>query len=178
MDDLEFKIQAAQRFLLKIPDTIPDKPEFLEENAEAFLFFAAGAIEVLKRQINDKFGIFDKENVFYIYGLKKALSDYGEQKKVKDAISHYFTTPKRSLPRIDTSKSGLWRLQALRNQSMHGSIIKRHGKSLLFLYTIHEASQTWQFTQRTANPRRYFGQIMENMTRFAAQIRLSLGNSA
>jgi hypothetical protein len=170
---LEFKLEATQRFLAKIPTKIPTSTKqqrILEENSEAFLFFASGVIEIVKRQINDRFEIFDKENIFYIHGLRKQLSDQGIQKKTKSAISHYFTTPKYTKSKINTTKSSLWRLQSLRNQAMHGNIIKIYDNSLVFLYTIRDGKTSRQFIQKTTNPHRYFGEIFSDLRGFTAKI--------
>ena len=74
MDEIQFKLRAAEKFLAKIPNAVPKNTreiEKLEENSGAFLFFASSIIEIIKRQINDEFEIFDKENVFYIHGIRK-----------------------------------------------------------------------------------------------------------
>ncbi|MFM7862308.1 MAG: hypothetical protein ACKO7Y_06160 [Candidatus Nitrosotenuis sp.] len=179
MDSTEFKLETAEKFLAKIPSQVPKTPrelEKLEENAEAFLFFASGVIEAVKRQINDKFEIFDKQNVFYMHGLRKNLANSGSQKKVKDAITTYFTTLKTK-PRVDTTKSSLWRLQMLRNQAMHGNIIFMQGCSLVFRYTAREGNTMHQFVQKTQDPRRYFERILVSLKRFRAQVNQILAQS-
>ena len=92
-EQIQFKIRVSEKYLAKIPKTLPRnniEQSRLEENSQAFLFFASGVIEILKRQINDRFGIFDKQNVFYIYGLQKNLQNFGIQKKVKKKIFRIF----------------------------------------------------------------------------------------
>ena len=172
MDEIQFKLDTAEKFLSKIPCHIPKTQkelERLEENSEAFLFFASGAIEILKRQINDKFQVFDAKNVFYIHGLRKNLANSGSQKKIKDAITSCFTTPTIK-PKINTSKSSLWRLQTLRNQAMHGNIINQSGRFLVFTYTIHEGKTISEFVQKTQDPHKYFEQILINLKKFTAQV--------
>lgn len=172
MDSMQFKLETAEKFLAKIPSQIPKTPrelEKLEENSEAFLFFASGVIEIIKRQINDRFEIFDKQNVFYMHGLRKNLANSGSQKKAKEAIASYFTTPKTK-PRVDATKSSLWRLQALRNQAMHGNIICKTGCSLVFRYTVREGKTMHEFVQKTQDPYRYFEQILISLKRFNAQV--------
>ncbi|NDB32232.1 MAG: hypothetical protein EB163_01625 [Nitrososphaeria archaeon] len=171
MDELEFKIKTAAKFLAKIPDFVPARQEQeLEENTQGFLFFASGGIEIVKRSINDKFGIFDRKNVFYIHGLRKNLSDKGAQKRAKTIISNYFSTPRQLKSRIDVSKSSLWRLQSLRNQAMHGNMINIHGKTMTFSYTIHQGQNTYYFVQKTQNPHRYFTHMLDNLEKFTTQI--------
>lgn len=176
-DQTLFKLKIAQRYLAKIPKTVPKntlQQQKLEENAEVFVFFASSIIEILKREINDRFEIFDKKNIFYIHGLRKNLANSGAQKKTKSAIASYFTTPKHTKNKVDVTKSGLWRLQALRNQAMHGSIIVYDGRFLVFSYTIHDKTN-YRFVQKTQNPQRYFGQILHDLERFMTQIRTILG---
>jgi len=171
-ESIQFKIKVSKKYLVKIPKTIPrNKTEQsrLEENSQAFLFFTSGVIEILKRQINDRFGIFDKQNVFYIYGLQKNLQNFGIQKKVKKKISDYFTTPVIT-PKINQSKSGLWKLQALRNQAMHGNIISLSGQYLKFSYTVHFGKQHMHFTQKTKNPHAYFQRILQDLKKFSGDI--------
>lgn len=59
---LEFKLYASKTFLGKIPITVPKENTIahqnLETNTSAFLFFSSGVIEIIKRQINDRFEIF------------------------------------------------------------------------------------------------------------------------
>ncbi len=74
----------ARKSLDKIPEDTPKnhaQQMKLEENASVFLFFASSVIEIVKRHINDTFGIFDKKNVFYMHGLRKNLANSGIQKK-------------------------------------------------------------------------------------------------
>ena len=175
-EQIQFKIRVSEKYLAKIPKTLPRnniEKSRLEENSQAFLFFASGVIEILKRQINDRFGIFDKQNVFYIYGLQKNLQNFGIQKKVKKKISDYFTTPVITpviTPKINQSKSGLWKLQALRNQAMHGNVISVSGQYLKFSYTVHTGRQHMHFTQKTKNPNAYFQRILQDLKKFSSNM--------
>ena len=165
---MEFKIKTARKFLDKIPQTIPKnhaQQMKLEENASAFLFFASSVIEIVKRHINDTFEIFDKKNVFYMHGLRKNLANSGIQKKAKNAIADYFSVPQHIGTITNVSKSSLWRLQALRNQAMHGSIIQVSKGSLFFPYTIHDG-KNYKFVQKSKNPQKYFGQIFDDLVEF------------
>lgn len=180
VDPIQFKLDVAQKYLAKIPDRIPKnatQQAKMEENAQAFLFFASGVIELLKRKINDKFKIFDPDNVFYIYGLQKNLKNSGAQKAVKRQILDYFSTPKIT-PKINHSKSNLWRLQALRNQAMHGNIIKVSGQYIEFTYNMHQGEGHSQFGQRTKTPHRYFGQLLQSINRFTTETLTLLEKSA
>ena len=171
-EQIQFKIRVSEKYLAKILKTLPRnniEQSRLEENSQAFLFFASGVIEILKRQINDRFGIFDKQNVFYIYGLQKNLQNFGIQKKVKKKISDYFTTPVIT-PKINQSKSGLWKLQALRNQAMHGNVISVSGQYLKFSYTVHTGRQHMHFTQKTKNPNAYFQRILQDLKKFSTNM--------
>jgi hypothetical protein len=166
--NLEFKIKTARKFLDKIPESIPKnhaQQMKLEENASAFLFFASGVIEIVKRRINDTFGIFDKKNVFYMHGLRKNLANSGIQKKAKKAIADYFSVPKRIGTITNPNKISLWRLQALRNQAMHGNIIQISNGTLLFSYTVH-GGENYEFVQKSKNPQKYFGQIFDDLVEF------------
>lgn len=101
----------ARKFLDKIPESTPKnhaQQMKLEENASAFLFFASSVIEIVKRHINDTFGIFDKKNVFYMHGLRKNLANSGIQKKTKNTIADYFSVPQRIGAITNVNKSSLW----------------------------------------------------------------------
>ncbi len=170
---IQFKLKTAEKFLAKIPDSTPKNTrqlEKLEENSEAFLFFASGAIEIVKRQINDRFGIFDKNNVFYIHGLRKNLASTGKQGMVKNAIASHFSSPEYTKSKMNTNKSSLWILQTLRNQAMHGKIIHVPGGFLAFTYTTHEGKLPRKFVQKTQNPHSYFAQILARLKKFVTQI--------
>jgi hypothetical protein len=170
---IQFKIRAAEKFLAKIPSTIPknaSQMEKMEENSEAFLFFAASAIELAKRQINERFGIFDGKNVFYIHGLRKNLANTGAQGMARAAIASYFSSPKHTKSKTDTSESSLWILQALRNQAMHGKIIQVCRRFLTFQYTVHDSKTTLEFVQKTQNPHKYFARILAQLEKFLVQI--------
>lgn len=171
LEPVQLKIKMAKHFLDMIPIRIPKNADHtLEANVEIFLFFASGIIEIIKRQINDEFEIFDKKNIFYIHGIRKNLANTGAQKKVKSQIAHYFTTPYLTKSRINASKSSLWRLQALRNQAMHGNVITIRNHTAIFTYTIRDGKKSRTFEQKSQNPRKYFGQIFCDLVRFRAQI--------
>ena len=148
----------------------------LEANIDSFLFFASSAIDVLKREINDEFELFDKENVFYIHGLRKHLSDSGKQKKVKKIISGYFTTPSKKHGNAwNTKQSSLWRLQILRNKVTHGHILKPRGREVLSItYAVLQyrkiGDTIFEFEQNTKNPHAYFARIFEDLNDFVKKI--------
>lgn len=172
-DAAQFKIAMARYHLNKIPRATPRNDSGrikLETNAEMFLFFSSSVIEIVKRQINSKFEIFDDKNVFYIHGIRKNLANSGIQKMVKCQIENYFTTPHHIGPRLDLTKSSLWRLQALRNQAMHGTVITPHNQAILLSYTVHDGKKSHAFMQKTKNPRRYFEQIFSSLLHFRAEI--------
>jgi hypothetical protein len=158
----------ARKFLDKIPESTPKnhaQQMKLEENASAFLFFASSVIEIVKRHINDTFRIFDKKNVFYMHGLRKNLANSGIQKKTKNTIADYFSVPQRTGTVTNVNKSSLWRLQALRNQAMHGNIIQVSNGALFFPYTIHDG-KNYGFIQKSKNPQKYFEQIFDDLVEF------------
>jgi hypothetical protein len=173
VDEIQFKLRAAEKFLAKIPNAVPKntrETEKLEENSEGFLFFAASVIELAKRQINNRFEIFDRKNVFYIHGLRKSLANSGTQGMAKDTIASYFSTPRQTKSKTDVSKSSLWILQSLRNQAMHGKIIQAQGRFLMFTYTTREDKTALEFVQKTQNPHKYFGQILVRLKKFLVKI--------
>ena len=172
-DPIRFKLKMTRHFLSKIPSKIPKSTAGharLEVNSEMFLFFAASVVEMLKRKINDEFEIFDKQNVFYIHGLRKSLASSGRQGKTKRLISKYFTTPRHTTSKTETENSTLWILQSLRNQAMHGNIIDIHNDTILFSYTIREGKRAYHFQQKSQNPQKYFGKIFAGLDRFNAEI--------
>lgn len=170
---VQLKIIMAKHLLDMIPSRIPKSESAqmkLEVDAEIFLFFSSSMIEIIKRQINDKFEIFDKKNIFYIHGVRKNLANTGVQKKVKAQIANYFTTPYQTKSRINVSKSSLWRLQALKNQAMHGNVITIRNNTAIFSYTIRDGKKSHTFEQKSQNPRKYFGQIFCDLVQFRAEI--------
>ncbi len=181
-DPVQFKIAMARYFLDKIPKKIPESYRdhmALEANIDSFLFFASSVIDVIKREINEKFELFDKDNVFYIHGLRKQLADSGKQKMVKKIIADYFTTPSRkqdAKSSLNKKQSSLWRLQILRNQVTHGHILKsKVGKTLKITYTVRQYKQrsesSFEFEEIVQNPKKYFGQIFEDLTDFVKKTR-------
>jgi hypothetical protein len=184
-DPLSFKLVIAKRFLDMVPNNLPQKKSellHLEANADAFVFFCASVIDVIKRQINDEFELFDKDNVFYIHGIRKKLQDSGSQKKIKQIIANYFTTPalirKNDKSVLNATQSSLWRLQILRNQVAHGHIVKTNGKELVFVYTIHEYKKhnkkPYTLKESTQNPRKYLVTIFDDLCDFVTKIRRNL----
>lgn len=175
---IQFKIAMAKYFLSKMSDRTPKntlEQIRLEANAEMFLFFASSVVELLKRRINDKFEIFDAQNVFYIHGLRKNLANNGIQKKTKQEIARYFSAPIHIGSKIDATKSTLWRMQALRNQAMHGNVVAICNHYAVFSYTVRNGKKSYSFVQKTQSPSRYFGQIFSNLERFNAKISEILG---
>jgi hypothetical protein len=181
-DPVNFKISMAKHFLEKIPKKMPEsnlKRMALEADIDSFLFFASSVIDVIKREINEEFELFDKENVFYIHGLRKKLADTGKQKKVKKIIADYFTTPtKKKNPRSEpnTRQSGLWRLQVLRNKVTHGHILKsKDRESLKILYAVRQYKSRdeppFYFEEDVKNPQKYFGLIFSDLRDFAKKTR-------
>lgn len=167
---IKSRILSARRFLAKIPDKTPKtntEHQKLEENVCAFLFFSSSIIEMIKRQINDEFEIFDKKNVFYIHGIRKKLKDSGTQGKIKQTIADHFTTPYMVGTKTNTAKSKLWVLQTLRNQAMHHGVIQIQNDKIVFSFTIHESKT--KFTQTAKNPHRYFGALLKDLIEFVQQ---------
>jgi hypothetical protein len=182
-DPVDFKLTVARHYLQKIPVRIPSQNLdcfLFEANVDAFLFFCSSSIDIVKREINEKFKLFDKENVFYIHGVRKKLADSGEQKKAKQIIANYFTTPthsKTAKSGWNTKQSSLWRLQILRNQVTHGNILKKtkDGKALSFVYTIREYKKQenppYLLKELAKNPRKYFGEIFDDLCEFVKNTR-------
>jgi hypothetical protein len=181
-DPAAFKIAMAKHFLGKIPKRVPESNTgrlTLEANIDSFLFFASSAIDVIKREINNEFELFDKENVFYIHGLRKKLADSGRQKKVKKIIGDYFTTPSRiqsAKSGLNTKRSSLWRLQVLRNKVTHGHILKsKNGNSIKITYVIRQQMTrdglSLHFEENVKNPQKYFGAIFEDLNCFVKKTR-------
>lgn len=172
---IKTRILFAKQFLAKIPDKTPrddSKWQKTEKNVYAFLFFSSSIIEMIKRQINDELEIFDKENVFYIHGIRKKLKDSGIQGKIKQAITDHFSTPYTNGTKTNTAKSKLWILQTLRNQAMHGDIIRIENDRITFSFTIR--NNNTRFIQTAKNPQRYFGVILEDLIEFVQQTQKSL----
>ncbi len=184
-DPVTFKISMAKHFLEKIPKKMPETSigqMALEANIDSFLFFASSVIDVIKREINDEFEIFDKDNVFYIHGIRKHLADTGRQKKIKKIISSYFTTPNKKPKNIwDTTRSGLWRLQILRNKVTHGHILKSGQRLLTISYAVPQyreiGDSVFEFEESSKNPHLYFAQILEDLTNFVKKTRTVIPKS-
>lgn len=176
---IDSRILAAKKFLAKIPDKTPmngTDHQKTEESVYAFLFFSSSIIEMIKRQINDEFEIFDKKNVFYIHGIRKKLKDSGFEGKVKQTIADHFTTPQVIGTKTNTTKSKLWILQTLRNQAMYHNMIQVQNGRIVFSFTIHESKT--KFIQTTKNPRRYFTAILGDLIEFVQQTQKLLKDSA
>jgi hypothetical protein len=178
-DPVRFKLSMAKHFLKKIPKKMPEsnlKRMSLEADIDSFLFFASSVIDVIKREINEEFDLFDKENIFYIHGLRKRLADSGKQKKVKKIISDYFTTPSKKKLGFNVKQSGLWKLQILRNKVTHGHIIKlKDRKSLKILYVVRQYKMhddpPFYFEDEVINPQKYFGQVFRDLSKFVKKTR-------
>ncbi len=178
-DPAAFKISMARHFLEKIPKRMPESDiglMALEADIDSFLFFASSVIDVIKREINDEFELFDKENVFYIHGIRKHLADSGRQKMVKKIISSYFTTPNKKPRNIwDKKQSGLWKLQILRNKVTHGHILKPRCKVLSITYAVPQyrkaGEEVFEFEESAKNPHLYFAQIFVDLSGFVKKTR-------
>jgi hypothetical protein len=178
-DPVLFKITLARHFLNKIPKKIPQSTHdrlILEANVDSFLFFAASVVDVMKREINKKFEIFDNDNVFYIHGIRKQLADTGKQGLVKKIIASYFTAPtKNRSQKLNTEYSVLWKLQILRNKVTHGHILQAGGKKIIKItYTVRQYKRfdgTFEFDETVQNPRKYFGEIFDNLEDFVIKTR-------
>lgn len=194
-DPIDHKLTVARHFLDKITPTIPKENSFecflLETNIEAFLFFSASVIDMIKIEINNRFDLFDKENVFYIHGIRKKLGDSGIQKQVKDIIVKYFSSPiYRELPNFDTKSryiiktdqgyfdatdSTLWELQILRNKATHGKILNIRDHKISLDFTIRNSKRLEKppkYQIILENPSEYFLQIFNSLAHFVKQIRL------
>ncbi|HXG74621.1 MAG TPA: hypothetical protein VNK44_07380 [Candidatus Nitrosotenuis sp.] len=185
-DPVLFKLALAKHFLDKIPKKVPQSVSgslTLEANVDSFLFFASSVIDVIKREINEKFEIFDKDNVFYIHGIRKQLADTGKQGLVKRAIASYFTTPtKNRSQKWDTKRSGLWKLQILRNKATHGHIMQPSDKKTIRIrYTIRQfkkLGESFEFEEMVQDPRRYFEDIFADLEKFVIKIRKIIQKSS
>lgn len=178
-DPVLFKLALARHFLSKIPKKVPQSTHdclILEANMDSFLFFASSVIDVIKREINEKFEIFDKDNVFYIHGIRKQLANTGKQGLVKKIIASYFTTPtKNKSQKWNTKHSGLWKLQILRNKATHGYIMQPHSKKAIKItYTIRQykrLGESFEFDDTVQDPRKYFEGFLSDLERFAIKTR-------
>ncbi|QLH09149.1 hypothetical protein [Candidatus Nitrosotenuis sp. DW1] len=192
-DPVDNRLTIARHFLGKITPSIPKENSFehflLEANIDAFLFFSSSIIDMIKIEINDRFDLFDKENVFYIHGIRKKLGNAGVQKQVKDTIAKYFSVPTHQRPSsetrprhiktdqgyFDATDSTLWELQILRNKVTHGKILNIADHKITLDFTIRDfkglkTPPKYQVT--VENPKEYFGQVFDNLTQFVRQIRL------
>ncbi|MBM2852911.1 MAG: hypothetical protein HW420_1458 [Candidatus Nitrosotenuis sp.] len=194
-DPVDYKLTIAGHFLGKITSSIPKEGSFeyflLETNINAFLFFSSSVIDIIKVEINNRFDLFDKENVFYIHGIRKKLGNSGIQKQVKDIIVKYFSVPtyheqldfdtksdriiKTKQGYFDATESVLWELQILRNKATHGKILNIADHKVSLDFTVRglkgqEKPSKYQIT--TENPNEYFLHIFENLAYFVKQIRL------
>ncbi|MEM3076200.1 MAG: hypothetical protein QXW38_01085 [Candidatus Nitrosotenuis sp.] len=178
-DPVLFKLTLAKHFLNKIPNKVPQSVcdrLMLEANIDSFLFFASSVIDVIKREINEKFEIFDKDNVFYIHGIRKQLTDTGKQGRVKKIIASYFTTPiKNRSQKWNKKHSRLWRLQILRNKITHGYIVQpSNKKTIKITYTVRQYKkhdESFEFDEIVQNPRRYFEDIFNGLENFVIKTR-------
>lgn len=190
-DQIDCRLTMAKSFLGRITPSVPKVNSFehflLEAHVDAFLFFSSSVIDMIKVEINDKFNLFDKENVFYIHGIRKRLDDSGIQKQIKDIIAEYFSTPSHceqsdTKPRrvetdigyFDATHSTLWELQTLRNKAVHGKILDIVDHKISIDFTIRDSSmqETPKYLVTAENPAEYFLQIFNNLASFVRQIRL------
>ncbi|HEY8109786.1 MAG TPA: hypothetical protein VIG05_02840 [Candidatus Nitrosotenuis sp.] len=192
-DPIDYRLTIAKHFLGKITSSIPKENSFehflLEANIDAFLFFSSSVIDMIKVEINDRFNLFDRENVFYIHGIRKNLGNSGIQKQVKDAIAEYFSVPtheqldRGAKPRciktdqgyFDATNSTLWELQVLRNKAAHGKILNIADHKIIFDFIIRDPKgpeNLPKYQVTVENPEEYFLQIFNNLMCFVKQIRL------
>lgn len=193
-DQIDGRLVIARHFLDKITPSIPKENSFehflLEINVDAFLFFSSSVIDMIKVEINNKFNLFDKENVFYIHGIRKRLGKSEIQKQVKDAIAEYFSIPayceqsrqdagsrrtiKTDQGYFDATNSSLWELQILRNKAVHGRILNIEDHKISLDFTIRDSGmrKNPKYLVTVENPNEYFLQIFNNLASFVKQIRL------
>ncbi len=192
-DPIDYRLTIARHFLGKITPSIPKENSFehflLEANIDAFLFFSSSVIDMIKVEINDRFDLFDKKNVFYIHGIRKKLGNSGIQKQVKDTIAKYFSVPtheRLSLEAIpihiktdqgyfDATNSTLWELQILRNKVTHGKILNITDHKTTLDFTIRGfkgLKNPPKYQVIIENPKEYFVQMFDNLICFVKQIRL------
>ncbi|TBR11308.1 MAG: hypothetical protein EPO62_01915 [Candidatus Nitrosotenuis sp.] len=190
-DQVDCRLVIAKNFLDRITPSIPKENSFehflLETNIDAFLFFSSSIIDMIKVEINNKFNLFDKENVFYIHGIRKRLDGSGIQKQIKDVIAKYFSVPahceqpdtkprriKTDLGYFDAANSTLWELQILRNKAVHGKILSIIDHKASIDFTIRDSGmrKNPKYTVTLENPNEYFLQIFNNLASFVRQIRL------
>jgi len=190
-DQVDCRLVIAKNFLDRIAPSIPKENSFehflLETNIDAFLFFSSSVIDMIKVEINNKFNLFDKENVFYIHGIRKRLDSSGIQKQIKDVIAKYFSVPtyyeqpdtksrriETDIGYFDAASSTLWELQTLRNKAVHGKILNviDHKVSIDFTIRGSDRQKNPKYTITVENPNEYFLQIFNNLSSFVRQIRL------
>jgi hypothetical protein len=192
-DPIDYRLTVARHFLGKITPSIPKENSLehflLEANIDAFLFFSSSVIDMIKVEINDRFDLFNKENVFYIHGIRKKLGNSGIQKQVKDTIAKYFSVPtherldpdvksrriKTDQGYFDVTNSTLWELQILRNKVTHGKILSIIDHKIILAFTIRDSKglkNPPKYQVIVKNPEEYFLQIFNNLTCFVKQIRL------
>lgn len=189
-DPVGFRLSVAKHFLDKIPASIPNENSLehflLETNVDCFLFFSSSITDVVKIEINNRFDLFDKDNVFYIHGIRKKLGNTGAQKQVKDTIARYFSTPMRHDGQnagiksglvhteqgyFDATNSALWELQVLRNKVAHGRIANISNGQISLDFTIRDRENP-KYRRTIENPNAYFSGIFERLTSFVEQVHL------
>ncbi len=188
-DQIDGRLVIAKNFLDRIATSVPKQGSFehflLETNAGAFLFFSSSVIDMIKVEINNKFNLFDKENVFYIHGIRKKLGGSGIQKQTKDVIAKYFSVPtyhepssagqvhgKTDLEYFDAANSALWELQAMRNKAVHGKIFNAVDQKISIDFTVRDSDAQKKYTVTVENPNEYFLQMFNSLASFVRQIRL------
>lgn len=192
-DPIDCRLVIARHFLDKITPSIPKENGsehfLLEVNIDAFLFFSSSVIDMIKIELNNRFDLFDKENVFYIHGIRKKLGNAGIQGQVKDVIAKYFSIPTREQLDLNTksrrintdhgyfdaANSTLWELQVLRNKVTHGKILNIKDSKITLDFIIRDPKgpkNSPKYQVVVENPREYFLQIFNSLTCFVEQVRL------
>jgi hypothetical protein len=181
-DPVRIRLAVAQHILNKIPENIVNEYASLidlETRVAEFLFFAASVIDIIKREINDRFQTFDRENVYYIYGFTKHLPNDKDGIRIKQTIFSYFSIPNIN-ERTPMAKSMLWKMQQLRNQASHGCTITIVENRIRFAFTIRNSKDqtTYKIKETTVRPRYYFKRIFKELCAFVVEIRKVTNNDS
>jgi hypothetical protein len=181
-DPVKVRLAIVQHIVNRIPENIVNEYTDLmelETRVAEFLFFGASVIDIIKREINDRFQTFDRENVYYIYGFTKHLPNDKDGIKIKRIIFSYFSIPSIN-ERTPMVRSMLWKMQQLRNQASHGSIIAIVENRIRFTFTIRNSKDqtTYKIKETTARPRHYFKRIFKELCAFVVEIRKVTNNDS
>lgn len=179
-DLIKTRLTVARHIVNKIPENIVDDHVDLidlEIHVAEFLFFATSVIDIIKREINNRFQTFDGKNVYYIYGFTKHLPDDNDGNKIKQTILNYFSIPNIN-GKSTMTKSTLWKLQQLRNQASHGHIFSIVENCMKFTFTIRNSKEqtTYEINETTKRPRHYFKRILRELCAFIVEIRKVTNN--